>query len=447
MEKKLSKKIMLCWPAGTISYAVGAALLGYVTFYATDVMGISAVSVGMIFMLSKIFDGVTDVIAGFLIDRTHTKFGKGRPYTLALVGYWIAVALLFNAPKMGATAAGIYLFIMYSMINSVFLTLYLCSEPVYMANALDNSNQSVTLSAVTGFISMIFTMLATMILPQYLAEIGTSREGWGKMALVLAIPFALIAMIRFFGVKEKKKENVSVVQTFSVKEMLSLLAKNKYILIFSLIALISNIGSNLVNSATTYYFAYIVGDIGLASVMSLAMLAIVVVMIITPAFSKKFGFVNVMRATTLIGMFGYLIRLAAPTNLVLLFVSTVLAMLGFYTMFSFAATFIIDCVDYGEWKNGIRSEGTISCAQSVTSKIGTAIGLGLIGVLMGLSGYDGTAAVQSDSANTMILMLYTVVPAAFCLIQFIMLKLYDLDKLLPTITKDLEERRNLSDSL
>lgn len=445
MEKKLSKKMMLCWPTSTISYAVGSALLGFVTFYATDVMGISAVSAGMIFMLSKIFDGITDVIAGYLIDHTYTKFGKGRPYTFSIVGYWLAVVFLFSAPKLGATAAAIYLFVMYSLINSVFLTLYLCSEPVYMANAIDNSNQSVTLSAVTGFISMIFTMVTSMILPQIVAKIGTSREGWSRMTLVIAIPFALIGMIRFLGVKEKKKGTVSAAQNFSIKEMLSLLAKNKYILIFSIIVLISNIGSNLVNSATTYYFTYIVGDIGLSSLMSLAMLAIVVVMVITPALSNKFGFVNVMRATTLIGMFGYLIRLAAPTNLVLLFVSTVLAMLGFYTMFSFAATFVIQCVDYGEWKNSIRSEGTISCAQSVTAKIGTAIGLGLIGVLMGMSGYDGTATVQSGSANTMIIMLYTVIPAVFCLIQFIMLKLYDLDKLLPTITKELEERRNKVD--
>ena len=157
--------------------------------------------------------------------------------------------------------------------------------------------------------------------------------------------------------------------------------------------------------------------------------------------SKKFGFVNVMRATTLIGMFGYLVRILAPTNLIMLFVSTVLAMLGFYTMFSFAGTFVIDCIDYGEWKNGVRSEGMISCAQSVMAKIGTSLGVGLIGVLMGISGYNGAVEEQSSSANMMILMLYTAIPAAFCLIQFIMLKLYDLDKLLPTITKELAQRR------
>lgn len=441
MNSKLSKKTMLCWPTSTLSYAVGSVLMGYVTFYATDVMGISAVAAGMIFMISKIFDGVTDVIAGFLIDKTHTKFGKGRPYALALVGYWIAVVLLYSAPAMGVTASMIYLFIMYSLINAVFLTLYLCSEPVYLANALDDSSQSVTISAISGFISMIFTMVASMILPQIVSTVGTDRQGWRLMSLVVAVPFALIGMIRFFGVKEKKKGNVSAAQNFSVKDLVMLLAKNKYILIFAVIILISNIGSNLVNSATTYYFIYIVGDIGLSSVMSLAMLAIVIVMIITPVLSKKFGFVNVMRATTLIGMFGYLIRLLAPTNLILLFVSTVLAMLGFYTMFSFAGTFVIDCIDYGEWKNGVRSEGMIACAQSVMAKIGTSLGVGLIGVLMGISGYNGAAEVQSGSASMMILMLYTVIPAAFCLIQFIMLKLYDLDKLLPTITKELAERR------
>ena len=79
--------------------------------------------------------------------------------------------------------------------------------------------------------------------------------------------------------------------------------------------------------------------------------------------------------------------------------------------------------------------------KSVTAKIGTAIGVGLIGVLMGMTGYDGSLSVQPDSANTMIIMLYSVIPAVFCLIQFILLRMYDLDKLLPQIQADLEAKR------
>ena len=441
-KKKISKKTLIFWPTRTITTSVFAALLGYVTFFATDFLGISAVTAGVIFMVSKIFDGVTDVIAGYIIDHSHFKLGKGRPYELALIGYGAAMIALFSAPKMGMTPSCIYLFVMYSLINSVFLTLLNCNEPVYLSNVIEESSQSVTIAAITGFISLIFTMVASMILPQFVATVGTTRQGWMLISVVMSIPLTLFGLLRFFFVKERRQSAETVSQNFTVKDMLSAIMQNKYILLFSLIILISNVGSNLVNSVQTYYFQYIMGDLSLASIMSLSMLAIIIVIVLTPMLSNKFGFLKVMRATTLIGMIGYIIRIFAPTNMGLLFGSNILAMMGFYTMFSFAGTFVIDCIDYGEWKTGQRNEGTIACAQSVTAKIGTAVGVGLIGLLMGLSGYDGALTVQPDSANTMIIMLFSVVPAVFCLIQLILLHLYDLDKIQPQIHADLEKRRN-----
>lgn len=439
-SKKVPLKTMLSWPTMTISISVASALIGFITYYATDVMGISAMSAGVIFMLSKIFDGFTDVMAGYLIDKAHFKMGKGRPWQFAIIGYWASLVLMFSAPEMGVNASYVYLFVTYSMANSVFMTLYNCSDPVYLSNALDDSQQSVSILAFAGFISLVFTMLASMILPQMVKTMGTTRGGWTKLSLILAVPFTLLALVRILVIKEKKNNAQTVAQKMSLKEMVSLLLGNKYILIFALIILISNIGSTSYTTAQTYYYTWILGDIGIASIMSLSMLPIIIVIMIMPVLSKKFGFLPVIRVTTLIGMAGYLIRLVNYKNIALLFFSNVISMMGFYTMFSFAATFVIDCIDYGEWKSGTRSEGTISCAQSVTAKIGTAVGSGIIGVLMGISGYNGNAAVQSGSANTMIIALYSVVPALLCLVQFILLKIYNIDKLLPQIRADLEAR-------
>ncbi len=439
-ENKISKKLMLCWPSTTLSTSVAAALFGYATFYATDIMGLSAITVGFIFMLSKIFDGVTDVIVGFIIDKTNSKLGKGRPYELALIGYWISIVAFFAAPSMGVNASCIYLFVTYTLVNSVFLTFLNCNNPVYMANALENQEHSITLSAVTGFISLIATMIASMILPSFIDAAGKDRTQWMIISAVLAVPMTLIGLIRFFTIKERQNIKQQA-EALNLKEMLSMIFHNKYIILFSVIIFMSNIGTNLVNNVQTYYFQYIVGDLSQAGIMSLSMLTVIIIMLITPMLSRKFGFVNVMRATSLIGAAGYLVRLLFPTNVLLLFVSNIFAMVGFYTTFGFAATFIIDCIDYGEWKNGVRSEGSIACAQSVTAKIGTAIGVALVGVLMGWSGYDGTAAVQVQSANNMLIALFSVIPAAFCVIQFIFLKFYDLDKILPQIREDLKARR------
>ncbi len=442
--KKVPKSIFFAWPTRTIAYAVGSVMMGYVTYYATDIMGLNIGVVGILFMVSKIFDGVSDIIAGYLIDRTHTKWGKGRPYEFALIGYWLCIILCFSAPVMNIPVSYIYVFVMYTMVNSVFLTLLLCAEPVYLANSLEDSSQNVSILAFAGLISLVFTMVASMVLPQLVTRMGTTRGGWIQLSLIMGIPCMVVGMIRFLVVKERADVSVAA-EPIKFRQMIDLLKKNKYILIFAIIIFFSNIGTNLVNNVQTYYFTYVMGDLNLATGFSATTFAIVIVMALAPVLSKKFGFVNLMRATTLIGMIGYIVRLFNVHSYTLLLLSNVLAMMGFYTMFSFANTFVIDCMDYGEWKTGVRSEGTVSCAQSVTAKIGTAVGVGLVGVLMGMAGYDGNLAVQPESANKMLIALFSVVPAVFCLIQFILLKIYDLDKYLPQIQKDLAEKRAAKD--
>ena len=204
---------------GTISTSVAAALTGYITFFATDYLGLSAATVGILFMVSKIFDGATDLIVGFIIDRLNLKLGKGRPYELALVGYWLSIVLMFAVPEMGIAPTYVYVFIMYTLINSVFLTFLNCSEAVYLANVIDEPDHIVTLSAITGFISLIFTMVASMIYPGVVDTIGSTRQGWFLIAVVTAVPMTLLGLARFAFVKERIRRNVNAAAKFTVKDM------------------------------------------------------------------------------------------------------------------------------------------------------------------------------------------------------------------------------------
>lgn len=440
-KRKISKKLMFAWPTRSMAISVLAVLVGYITFFATDFMGISPATAGIIFMISKIFDGFTDIAVGYLIDRTHSKLGKGRPYELALVGYCVTIILLFGAPEMGLKASYVYLFVMYTMINSVFLTFLNCNEAVYMANVIDDPSDSVTLASVNGFASMFIALFAGVIIPQLVKTLGTTRSGWLKIALIVAVPCTILGLIRFMLVKEKHQTSKAG-ESFTVMDMLRSITANKYILLFALMIFASNIGNGLAMNSGTYYAQYIIGDIGAQSILSIGSLGVIFSIVLTPVFSKKFGFIRVIKFTTIIGLAGYLVRLLNPSSVGMVFVSTLFGGLGFTNMFSFYTTFIIDCIDYGEWKTGVRREGVLSCAQSVTAKIGTAIGAGLVGILMSLSGYDGALAVQGASANGMIIGISSVVPAIFCLIQLIILHFYDLDKKLVDIRADLEKRRN-----
>lgn len=434
-----SKRIYLGWPMMTISLGIGGALFSYVTFFATDFMGLSAASVGLIFMLSKIADAFTDLLGAFLIERTNLKLGKGRPWQLGIIGYWICGALIFAAPEMSKTLAYIYLFVLYFLVYSVFLTMVNCSELVYFSNVIDDEKQSISLLSVNGFISMICGLGASIILPQIVKNLD-SRQGWMIMGFCITIPGILFGVLRVILVKEKHQVRMQNEKSTPL-DMLKLLKENKYALLFSAMLLIANIGTTSTSTVNTYFALYVYHDIGIGSLLSAAMLVVVVAIVIEPWLAKKMGFERSIRVFTLLGAAGYLIRLIDIHSLPLLLISNIFASLGFYVLFLFANNFGLDCIDYGEWKTGVRSEGIVGAVQSFTGKLGTAFGSGFVGVLMGLAGYNGALNAQPGSAVTMIVLLFSVIPAIFCLAVYILLRKYDLEDKLPDIRKELDERR------
>jgi len=434
-QGKVSLGFMLAWPTRLMSFGVLSTLMIYATLYATDYMKLPATSVGIVFIASKIFDGFTDVIAGIIIDKTNTRLGKARPYELALIGAWLFTVLMFSAPQMSVNASLIYLFVMYSIINAVFVTLLNCNEAVYLSNALEDRSKSVTVVAVAGLISLVITIIANIMIPQMIENMDQSGGSWTGIALTLAIPFTLIGLIRFAVIKEIRKSDASASQKIPVKDLLYLLAHNKYIMIISVLILLGNIGTGM--NVGSYYFKYIMGDLGLASLASLGMLSIVIAMIVVPILSKKLGMRRSIQIFILIGSIGYLVRLIDVLSVPLMLLSSILAGVTFASFYAFISSFCIDCMDYGEWKYKKRSEGMITCAQSVMAKIGTAVGIGGASILLGLSGYTGEADVQIATANNMIISLNTIVPSVLGIIMLIIFQFYDLDKKLPEIRAEL----------
>ena len=87
---------LLLWNSSSCSVALSTLMLGYATFYCTDVLQLAPALVGTLFMVSKIFDSFTDIVAGFIVDRTQTRWGKGRPYEIFMLFLWLSTWLLFS---------------------------------------------------------------------------------------------------------------------------------------------------------------------------------------------------------------------------------------------------------------------------------------------------------------------------------------------------------------
>ena len=121
-NEKLPGYLKWAWTSRGLSLAVNVMLIMQLTYYCTDMLGMGATLVRTLLLASKLFDGVTDLCVGYIIDRTNTKLGKARPYEICIVLVWILTILMFSTPEMGTVGKAAFVFIMYTLINSICAT-------------------------------------------------------------------------------------------------------------------------------------------------------------------------------------------------------------------------------------------------------------------------------------------------------------------------------------
>ena len=373
---------LLLWNSSSCSVALSTLMLGYATFYCTDVLQLAPALVGTLFMVSKIFDSFTDVVAGFIVDRTQTRWGKGRPYEIFMLFLWLSTWLLFSCPTSFATAAKcIWIFCMYTFMNSICVTFLNANNVVYMVRAFENKEQQ---SKIVGYVS------------------------------------------------EKNGEQTHL------KDLLPLLKESRPVLIICMVRFVQNIATGL--GVGTYYWQYIIGNLGMMGVASVTTILVLPLAFALPVLRKKFGMAGMSVIGILVGCIGYLATFFAGGNMVFFIVAALLVSAGAVPLNMMFNMFIADVADYNEWKGLKRMEGTMGSLTGLAGKIGSAFGGFLMGVLMSASGYVGGADVQVDSAIMMIRVLASVAPLALMLVVAAILRFYTVDKQMPQIKQDLEAR-------
>lgn len=261
-------------------------MLGYATFYYTDVLQLAPALVGTLFMVSKIFDSFTDIVAGFIVDRTQTRWGKGRPYEIFMLFLWLSTWLLFSCPTSFATAAKcIWIFCMYTFMNSICVTFLNANNVVYMVRAFENKEQQ---SKIVGYGSILRWPVQwyLMFCSPRQAKVGTDAVGWSRLVGMIAIPLTVIGMLRILTIPEKftpvSEKNGE--QTH-LKDLLPLLKESRPVLIICLVRFVQNIATGL--GVGTYYWQYIIGNLGMMGIASVTTILVLPLAFALPGTAQK----------------------------------------------------------------------------------------------------------------------------------------------------------------
>lgn len=429
------------WGSREVSETCNVLILGYFMFYCTDTLYLDPVILGILLAVSRVIDAITDVIAGYLVDRTKTRLGKGRPYELCVIGTWISVILMFSCPESwGDTPKYIWVLCMYLLATALFNTFLNAGETVYMVRAFKRG-QIIRVQSFMGVISSIAGFAFNIIAPQLIAAYAPAGGGWTRIAIMVGCPVAIIGMMRFIFIKETEDVDADSKSSEEIRlrDALTILRKNKYIWIIVLFTLFTNFASNL--GLQVYYFEVILGNVGLQSVASALTIFALPFVFFFPKLLKKMQVHSLMALGAGMSIFGEIVCFFANTNLIAFLIGNFFVMMGALPMSHIVRLMIFDCASYNEWKKMPRMEGTLAAIQGFAKRTGGAISVAFGGILLGLIGYNAQMEITS---GTMMGIRFgqTLLPGIFHLITFLILFFcYKLDDMMPQINAENEAAR------
>lgn len=444
MKSHVSAKTMLGYGIGNFGITlIWSTISSFLSVYLTDTVGISVGIVGTMMMISRLFDGFSDVGMGIVVDKTRSRWGKARPWMLLMsVPLAITFVLLFSIPAgMTQKKTLVYVFIIYNLVTTIFYTA--CTIPYATLLSLmtrDQQSKSVTnivRTALGGF-GTVFISLATMPIVEHFLD---ERKGWTAMAAFYGILLIGLVFVTFLTVKEKIGSGVvkTKKQKLPFKKAVSILFKNKYWLVISILCIILSI-MNL-PGLNMYYCKYVLQNTKYFGLMNMSnLLPVIPLMFAMPWFFKKFGKRNTSIAGFVVYLVGCILAFFAPSSPTVVLSACMIRGAGLGPALLSQFALIADTVEYGEWKTGIRTEGLINSTCTFGNKVGTGIGTALVSWILAFGGYDGMKAVQSDSAVWSIKFVFLVIPVIIAVICIVLLYFYKLDKMYPQVVSELEER-------
>ena len=422
--------------AGNVVYAF---LTFFVMIYLTDTIGLNPGIIGTLMAVAKIFDGFSDVIFGSLIDKTHTKMGKARPWMLwPYLGCGACLFAIFAIPtSWGQTAQYAFFFIFYVMLNAGFYTANNIAYSALTALVTKNENERVQLGSLRFVFAFTTSTIIQAVTFGLVEHFGNDAAAWRIVALIYVIIGIISNTISVLSMKElppdeldetENKNIQTATEKYSLREAASLLVKNKFYLLILGVYLLTQLYTAF-TGVGTYYMTYVLGDANLMGKFATALnIPMIIGLLLVPTIVAKLGGMYKINYSgyALATVARILVIVAAYMGSVpMMLAFTAVASLGMCPLQGDLNAVIASASDYTYLTTGKRIDGTMYSCTSLGVKIGGGLGTAISGWLLAASGFiQGGAAVQPDSVITMLNVMYLWLPAIFCgLVTFLLTKL------------------------
>ena len=440
---------------GNVVYAFIAF---FVMIYLTDTMGLNPGIIGTLIMASRIFDGISDIFFGSLIDKTNTRMGKARPWMFwAYFGCAAMIVAIFAVPpSLGDFAMYTWFFITYVLLNAVFFTANNIAYSTLTALITKNAEERVQMGSIRfvfAFGTSLLIQVSTVGLVQFF---GGGAEAWRSVAIIFALVGLTVNTISVFSVRELPPEVLYARPDEDAEEeqetiaedkptllaSLKLLIANKYYLMLVLVFTLGQVVTAMLGMGI-YFMTYILGDANYFSTFAWAINVPMILTLLATPFVVKWA-----RGIYWVNLYGYIIAFigralvivaAFMGSIPLMLVFTAVGSIGMAPLQGTLNALIAEASEHTFMTKKKRIDGMMFSATSLGVKIGGGIGVAVTGWLLAASGYVGGAEVQPESAVTMIQFMYLWMPAIILAIVAVVLSRLKVESANKKLRRELAE--------
>lgn len=401
-----------------IGYGVGAIGLdlsygmfySFLSYYLSSVLGLKESFLLILTPLARIWDGINDPMMGTIVDNTRTKMGKYRPWIIiGAVCNATVLFLLFTNFGMSGTKLYIYIgfmYVLWGMTNTMADIPYWSMVPSFTSDPSDRNMVSTVARTFSGLGQGIITIATPIVLPLLSSGIttdkGYSASGFSRWAGICSCLLVLFAVICVLSTKEKhvvydKKSK------FSFKKIFTVIAKNDQLVVFMIVAMLSNAGWYLTSGTAVYYFTDVLGEpTGQSLFQTIGAVGSVLGLLVIPILSKWMSKKKIYQVSLIATILGYVLMYIFGPVLkitIALDIAYIISSTGIASMFVAQTIFLADIVDYGEYKNGERNESITFSMKGFLQKMAYTIQTIILFCGLGLVNYNEQITSATKALN------------------------------------------------
>ena len=434
--------------AKRIGYGIGdlgctlvfSTMASYLMVFYTDVFGITAAAAGTMMLVTKFIDALTDTGMGLLVDRTHTKWGQGRPYfVIGAIPFAIFTFLTFYIPDLGSSGKLVWAYVTYCLLCTAYTVVNIPLNTIVPRLTSDVHERNILVSTrmICAMAGTAIVMSITAPLVKYFGK-GNEARGYLVTMTIYGIVAMCIFFLTFASTKEVVPPTVTQAHTSLAKDFKGLTGQ-AWILFFLNLFYFSLYVVR--NTTVIYYFKYNLGRTNWLSLVGiLGILSGLPMLLLLPALEKHFSKRNLMFMSVILYALGDLLIFAGKNSAACLLIGLVITGLGIYGIFGLTFAMQPDVIDYSEYKKNASVAGLIAAFQGFFVKGGMGLTSFVIGLFLKNGGYVANA-VQTKQALTHIEICFIWIPIVLCALIAVLTYFYRLDGLRAEMTEELEKRR------